>query len=100
MMRDTLRGILEQLTDRPPTIFVANDPHTAEGGDPAHEGGLMSAEVLTIEYVHVDDPEGIARFHDFENEDEPTYMYALEDGSAVVIFKRDGSPIVAAFDEE
>lgn len=50
---------------------------------------LVSREVLTIEYVHVDDEEDTARFHEFS---EGVSMYVKDDGS-VVLERPDGKQL-------
>lgn len=46
--------------------------------------------MLRLEYVHVDDPEGFSRVHEFESDD--VELWALPDGS-VLLKSADGAPL-------
>ena len=72
-------------------------PRGAEGGDPDHDGGLISRAVMEIVYAHEDDPDDVARVHEFDNEGEGTLMFALPGGWGILIFRADGSPVAADF---
>jgi hypothetical protein len=50
---------------------------------------LMSRRVLEVEYEHIEDADGVVRFHPFKTGVE---MYALPDGS-VLLKHRDGRPL-------
>lgn len=67
-----------------PTVLVL--------GNPPVEGKLFGYGVSRLEYHHVDDAEQVVRFHDFQS---GVLMYALEDGSILLVNSQRDTPLWA-----
>lgn len=61
-------------------------------GNPPIKGELFGYGVSRLEYQHIDDAENVVRFHDFRS---GVHMYALEDGSILLVNSQGDVPLWA-----